>query len=141
MTSLNNFATPFIRAELGDFARLGGPCACGRGLPVLERILGRQRNLFVRPDGERVFPEFYREMTALPSVRQFQLTQKTLKLIEVKLAATRPLTAAEEDTVRRFLHDGLGYAFALNFVYVDDIPREPSGKYQDYRSEVSAGSP
>ncbi len=140
VTSLNNFATPLIRAELGDMARAGGPCSCGRGLPVLERILGRERHLFIRPDGERVFPEFYLEMTALAPVRQFQLTQKTLKLIEVKLAAARPLTAAEEDTARGFIGDGLGYAFALDFVYVDEIPREANGKYQDYRSEVSAAT-
>ena len=60
--------------------------------------------------------------------------------IEVKLAAARPLTAAEEDTARRFIGDGLGYAFALDFVYVDEIPREANGKYQDYRSEVSAAT-
>jgi phenylacetate-CoA ligase len=138
VTSLNNFATPFIRAELGDMAVAAAPCACGRGLPVIERIIGRERNLFVRPDGQRVFPEFYREMTALPPVRQFQLTQKSVALVEVKLAVTRALTAAEEDTVRGFLADGFGHAFDLDFVYVDEIPREPNGKYQDYRSEVTA---
>jgi phenylacetate-CoA ligase len=138
VTSLNNFATPFIRAVLGDMAVAGAPCACGRGLPVIERIIGRERNLFVRPDGARVFPEFYREMTMLPPVRQFQLTQKTVELVEVKLAVTRALTAHEEDTIRGFLAGGFGHAFNLDFVYVDEIPVEPNGKYQDYRSEVTA---
>lgn len=41
VTSLHNFATPLIRYELGDIAEFGAPCACGRGLPVISRVLGR----------------------------------------------------------------------------------------------------
>jgi phenylacetate-CoA ligase len=41
VTSLHNFATPLIRYELGDLAEVGAPCACGRGLPVIARVLGR----------------------------------------------------------------------------------------------------
>lgn len=41
VTSLHNFATPLIRYELGDLAVFGAPCACGRGLPVISRVLGR----------------------------------------------------------------------------------------------------
>lgn len=138
ITSLNNFASPFIREELGDVARVGAPCACGRGLPVIERVMGRERNLFVRPDGGRVLPELYREFSSMAPVRQFQLTQKTVELIEARLAVTRPLGADEEQAIRGFIRDALGYAFDVRFIYVDEIPREPSGKYQDYRSEVSA---
>jgi len=41
VTSLHNFATPLIRYELGDLAEFGAPCTCGRGLPVISRVLGR----------------------------------------------------------------------------------------------------
>ena len=40
VTDLHNFAMPLIRYDLRDHARLGAPCPCGRGLPVLEEILG-----------------------------------------------------------------------------------------------------
>lgn len=43
-TPLNNFAMPLIRYDLGDYAKMGAPCSCGRGLPVLTRILGRDRS-------------------------------------------------------------------------------------------------
>jgi len=39
-TPLNNFAMPLIRYEVGETAEVGAPCACGRGLPVLTRIVG-----------------------------------------------------------------------------------------------------
>lgn len=51
ITGLHNFATPLLRYELGDFAEVGPPCRCGRGLPVLRRILGRMRNRVRLPDG------------------------------------------------------------------------------------------
>ena len=136
VTALHNFATPFIREELGDLATLGHSCACGRGLPPLERVLGRERNLVVLPTGETVFPELYREFATIPAVRQFQLTQTTLERIEVKLAVARPLTAGEEATIRGFIRQAFGYDFDLPFDYVEEIPREASGKYQDFRSRL-----
>lgn len=45
VTDLHNFAMPLIRYAIGDIAQVGPPCACGRGLPVLSRILGRVRNI------------------------------------------------------------------------------------------------
>ena len=106
------------------------------GLPALERILGRERHLLVRPTGEKVFPELYREFVKVPAIRQFQLTQKTLEQIEMKLAVARPLTPDEQSEIRNLVNEQLGYPFELPIVYVDEIPREASGKYQDYRSEL-----
>jgi phenylacetate-CoA ligase len=40
-TPLGNFATPLIRYDVGDTAEVGAPCPCGRGLPVLAKILPR----------------------------------------------------------------------------------------------------
>jgi phenylacetate-CoA ligase len=42
VTPLHNYAMPLLRYELGDYAEVGEPCPCGRGLPVLSRILGRE---------------------------------------------------------------------------------------------------
>jgi phenylacetate-CoA ligase len=41
VTPLHNFATPFIRYAIGDRAEMGEPCACGRGLTTIKRVLGR----------------------------------------------------------------------------------------------------
>jgi phenylacetate-CoA ligase len=39
VTPIQNFQSPLIRYDTGDLAEVGRPCACGRTLPVLERIL------------------------------------------------------------------------------------------------------
>ncbi len=56
VTALHNFATPIIRYRIGDFAEVGSPCPCGRGLPVLNRVVGRQRNMLVLPNGDLRWP-------------------------------------------------------------------------------------
>ena len=35
------------------------------------------------------------------------------------------------------LEKGLGHRFAVTFRYVDHIPAGPTGKYEDFRSEVT----
>lgn len=57
-SSLHNFAMPLLRYAIGDYAEAGESCDCGRGFPVLRRIVGRQRNMLVRPDGVRHWPSF-----------------------------------------------------------------------------------
>ena len=42
VTTLHNFAMPLIRYDIGDYEEVGEACSCGRGLPVLRRILGRE---------------------------------------------------------------------------------------------------
>jgi phenylacetate-CoA ligase len=44
VTTLQNFAMPLVRYDIGDLAEVGAPCPCGRGLPVLTRIAGRVRD-------------------------------------------------------------------------------------------------
>jgi len=55
-TDLQNFATPMVRYDIGDYAEVAGPCPCGPRLPTLKRILGRERNLILMPDGSRHWP-------------------------------------------------------------------------------------
>jgi phenylacetate-CoA ligase len=142
VTSLHNFAMPLLRYEIGDYAEVGSPCSCGRGLPVLKQIIGRQRNMFVLPNGETRWPMIDAQDIAgafddLPPITKFQLVQKTVERLEANLVVARPLTTKEEDTIRAYLQRGLGYEFEVRFCYMDDIPRSPRGKFEEFRSEVT----
>src|SRR6185437_16003324 len=68
LTSLHNFAMPLIRYAIGDYAEVGAPCPCGRGLPVIERLLGRRRNMVTLPDGRRAWPDVGALWAAIPDV-------------------------------------------------------------------------
>lgn len=138
VTDLHNFATPLIRYDIGDYAEVGAPCDCGRGLPVLTRILGRARGMLTLPSGERRWPVLGDgQFNDIAPIRQYQFVQKSLENIEIKLVTGRPLTDAEENALTTLIHSKLGYAFNLQFSYPDEIPRSASGKFEDFRSEVA----
>jgi len=140
ITSLHNFAMPLIRYDIGDYAEVGERCSCGRGLPVLKRIVGRQRNMFLLPDGRHVWPTLEvtpEEVATMPPLQQFQLVQRTVESVELLLVTPRRFTAVEEQFMRHLVDRSLGCPLDLKISYVDEIPRGASGKYEDFRSEVS----
>jgi phenylacetate-CoA ligase len=138
LTDLNNFATPLIRYDIGDFAEAGPLCPCGRGLPTLNRILGRERNLILMPDGSRHWPlvGFHKFRETAPIV-QYQLIQRDRKNIEVRLVVERALTKDEEYKLIALIQTALGYPFALALHYfADRIPPGPNGKFEEFVSHA-----
>ncbi len=137
ISDLHNFATPVIRYEIGDYAEVGEPCPCGRGLPVLKRILGRTRNMLTLPSGEQVWPVLGDSgYTEIGTIRQLQFIQKTPKRLEIKLVAGSPLEEAEEAALRKLVTGRLGHPFDIALSYVDDIPRNAGGKFEEFMSEI-----
>ena len=139
VTDLHNFATPLIRYDIGDYAEVGEACPCGRGLPVLKRVLGRVRNMATLPSGDVFYPlSFWSpEILRIAPVRQIQLVQKTIDVIDVNLVMAEPPDAAVENRLRTYMIERLGHPYDLRLVYVDDIPRSASGKFEDFVSEIA----
>jgi phenylacetate-CoA ligase len=139
VTTLHNFAMPLLRYELGDLAEMGEPCPCGRNLPVIARIVGRGRDMLTLPAGAKRYPFYgHSAMMTVRAIRQHQLVQKSLTEIEIRLVVTHPLSAAEEARIREAAIEGLGHPFEITLVYTDEIKRDASGKYAEFRSEIAA---
>ena len=138
LTVLNNLATPLIRYEIGDIAVPGEACACGRGLPVLMRVGGRVRNLLTLPNGDQRFPDFGESFYGdIVPVLQFQVIQKTPQRLELHVVVERAPTPAEAAAIKRRLNSQLHHDFEIELVMKDAIPRGPSGKYEEFRSEIA----
>jgi phenylacetate-CoA ligase len=137
ITHLHNFATPLIRYDIGDFAEAGEPCPCGRGLPVLKRIVGRVRGMVTLPNGDQFWPFFSnRRFNEVAKIRQYQIVQKTREALEVRLVTEKKLSVKQEDKLREIVNKRLGHPFAITFAYFDEIPRGASGKFEDFKSEL-----
>jgi phenylacetate-CoA ligase len=137
VTALHNFAMPLIRYEVGDFAEVGEACPCGRGLPVLRRIVGRSRNMVRTPDGRRYWPSFpASKWLAMAPIRQIQLHQVALDTIEVLLVMEGSLTEGQRKLLTESLQDSLNYPFAIILRPVNEIPVKPNGKYEDFICEL-----
>jgi phenylacetate-CoA ligase len=139
VTTLHNFAMPLLRYDIGDYAEAGEPCPCGRGLPVIRRVLGRQRNLLVMPDGSRRWPVFTagERPEALPPFHQFQVIQRSRQDIEVLVVRPADFTTEEEGRVKRYMQQTLGHPFAVTLRRVAEIARSPSGKFEDFICELA----
>jgi phenylacetate-CoA ligase len=138
-TGLHNFSSPLIRYFVGDYATPGEPCSCGRGLPVIKRVLGRQRNVLKMPDGRRIWPSFSSNgirLMDLFSGGQFQVIQKTLTEIHINLAHVARFSADQEMNLKKQLQTVFEYPFNFVFNYLEKIERGPGGKYEDFKCEI-----
>src|SRR5690606_16063774 len=127
ITALVNFAMPLIRYMIGDRASAGSPdpCACGRTLPAIERIVGRARNRFVLPDVRAYWPsgELALAMRRFVPFRQFQMVQTERGKIELRYVPDESETGADETglaaLVRKRVHPGV----TVELKPVTEIPR------------------
>jgi phenylacetate-CoA ligase len=137
VTTLHNFALPLIRYEVGDYAQVGGPCHCGRGLPVLTRILGRVRGMALKPDGSRFWPSFPADnWMHIAPIRQLQLVQREVDSIEVIYAMERDLNSTEAQQLIAALNASLGFPYRIVCRRVDQIQRSQNGKFEDFISRM-----
>ena len=138
VTDLHNFATPLIRYDIGDYAVAGAPCACRRGLPRLERIMGRKRNLVVLPDGSRHWPlTGYSKYHGIAPIRHYQLIQRDLETVEMRLVVAESLSPDQEAKLRAQIQTSVGYPFEIRLTYfADTLPADPSGKREEFVSLV-----
>lgn len=137
VTALHNFAMPLIRYAIGDMAEMGRPCACGRSLPVLNRIVGRTRNLMRTPAGRTYWPYLgSTELAYLAPIRGHQFVQKAIDRVEARLITDVPLTAEQEARVRKHFLSHLPEGIRLDVSYVASFPGSNGGKYEYFISEL-----
>jgi phenylacetate-CoA ligase len=138
LTCLNNFAMPLIRYEIGDYAEVGEPCPCGRGLPVLKRIMGRYRNLVTLPNGTCLWPRLGYEsnLQAIAPIELMQIVQRELDEMDVRLVMPRKLTETEQAALTKFIWKNFGYEFHLRFDYVESIRNPVNGKIEQFISLI-----
>jgi phenylacetate-CoA ligase len=132
VTSLHNFAMPFVRYDTGDYATAGAPCDCGRGLGVLARINGRARNLMSMVDGSRRWPgcELI-PLDGVPGIGRHQFVQTAVDRIELRVEAAR-MEAADEAKLVSAVRERMGHGFELVVLPVERLERPASGKFEDF---------
>jgi phenylacetate-coenzyme A ligase PaaK-like adenylate-forming protein len=72
----------------------------------------------------------------LPIIRQFQFVQKGLDRIEARLVTDRLLSDDETLFFIDVLQKNMGYPFTIEITYVENIPRNKGGRFENFISEV-----
>jgi phenylacetate-CoA ligase len=108
-TSFVNHGIPLLRYRIGDLMRLSdSKCPCGRGLPIVDSIVGRMDHVF-------------KDATFLKKAR---IMQKS-KSITMALVVPRQGFGEEHMNQLRFeINNRLGSEMQVDFEIVDAVPRE-----------------
>lgn len=138
ITPFYNYAMPLIRYKNGDLIETSSePCLCGRTLPRIERVLGRERNMFTFSDGSRIRPDMMRaDYEPFLSAKQFQVIQHTPKQIEVRYVTDNPNQSIDSAGLTGLLRKVLHHDIFVSLTSVDEIPRAKSGKFETWKSHV-----
>jgi phenylacetate-CoA ligase len=143
VTPLENYAQPLLRYDLGDMGfQKPGKCSCGRGYPLMDLTIGRNRDCLSTSDGRRIYPGFVtRFLDGENWVRNFQFRQRKINLIELSLEVSDRFNSKE--LINRLslklqpkLKDMMGSDVNLNINLVDSIERTAAGKHRFVINEI-----
>jgi phenylacetate-CoA ligase len=143
VTDLTNRAMPLIRYKIGDVVvPTNRACPCGRGLPLLESVEGREADFVVTPSGRMISGISLTENFALhiPGTAQVQIVQESLTDLCIRLVPDQGFGAGSQRKIQELVLDTFGPSVRYEVELVDAIPQEPSGKYRFCISRVSPQS-
>lgn len=133
VTDLINRGMPLIRYAIEDMGTWASdPCQCGRGLQVIDRLVGRRADFLRRDDGSLVAGVSLVEktLTAITGVEQLQIVQSALHRFDLNLVRSAAYDAAAEMQLRAVLQDVFGSQARIDIHVMDRIPQERNGKYR-----------
>lgn len=146
VTSLRNFAMPFIRYNIEDVGRPSDEvCGCGRGLPLMSSIEGRVsefmavydkrlgRVIPVRPAGPGVIGM---ALLHVP-LESYRVIQESLDRVVIKAVKGRGYSQKHTDFLVKYVRKFLGDSITLEVEFVDYIPPLPSGKRSYFISKIN----
>ncbi|HPF98895.1 MAG TPA: hypothetical protein PLE77_02420 [Kiritimatiellia bacterium] len=141
ITSLCNYAMPFIRYETGDLGRLAeGSCTCGRQTLRLAKVVGRQSDMIRTASGKLIHGEFFTHLLYGSPAREFQFVQQSMADYELLVTGDRAAIAAAQAAWKKEILHHVGHDAAVNIRHVDQIPSLPSGKRRFTVSKLRTSS-
>jgi phenylacetate-CoA ligase len=140
ITDLHNFGMPFIRYANGDLATLATrACSCGRGLPLIEHVEGREADVVRLPDGRRLTGLFFVHLFKdFPEIRYYQVAQSGTGELRIRIVPMVPSPRPSMANLLHALRIHLGAAVEIRIELVEQIPLTRAGKRRIVESQIRA---
>jgi phenylacetate-CoA ligase len=133
VTDLINLGMPLIRYCVEDKAVPSDrSCTCGRGLPLMENVMGRQADYLKCSDGSLVagVSLVERTLTAFTGISQMQFVQNDLHRLNVKIVKDCSFSQFTESGLRSELQRVFGEPTRIEIEYVSCLEQTRAGKYR-----------
>ena len=143
LTDFNNFGMPMVRYEVGDIAVSSTrSCPCGRGLPLIDGIVGRTADYLVRSDGSLVsgISLVEKTLTAIPGIEQMQIVQENLSRVVINIVKGVTHCSSSDQALSEYIKTTFGSSTVVDIRHVDDLDRVGNGKYRFAVCNVSLTS-
>jgi phenylacetate-CoA ligase len=130
VTDLFNYGMPFVRYANGDRAVAGwSACSCGRGLPLLKKVVGRRLDVIHTPDGRRVPGELFPHlMKDFEEVKRFVVIQESADELKLEVVISPAWVQGHRERIAHLIQQAVGPHMRLLIREVDDIPLTAVGK-------------
>ncbi len=130
VTTLQNYAMPLIRYDIGDRAVLGPRSSlAGLQLPTFQRIAGKTAEHFKTKSGKLIDGHFFTNIFYFREwIDEFQIIQKKIDEIEVLYKLQGSLNDTEKEEITDQIRKVMGGACEIFWTQVDTIPKTPAGK-------------
>jgi len=131
VTDLLNLGMPMIRYQVNDCTvPTSEVCACGRGFPLLKKVVGRTTDNFYLPSGN-VVPGVSltnRVIQVCPGLKKVQVIQRTPEDFHVRYVRGPAFNSLDLDQLSAKLSVFFPDRLRWSFEEVSEIAREQSGK-------------
>jgi len=131
VTRLLAGAMPFIRYQIGDVGVAGPqePCPCGRGFERMESIQGRETDIVITPEGNRLVVHLFNMVLEhIPEVGEFQVIQEEPDTIRLVIVPALPIGSNVRTRIISELHANGARGLRIEIELVDRIPLTAGGK-------------
>lgn len=135
ITLLTNFTMPLIRYKICDVGvYTEKKCSCGRGLPMIKGIVGRDLDNFITKDGKiihgGIFVHFIGVVFNNGGIEKFQVIQRSYSRIEIKVVLKDKKKFNEiKGDIEEFIKKTVCMDCIIKWTFVKDIKPTKSGKY------------
>ncbi|MBN1932412.1 MAG: phenylacetate--CoA ligase family protein [Desulfobacterales bacterium] len=140
VTDLHNTSTPLLNYAIGDRIIISDKlCSCGRGLRVIDKIVGREGDLVRKANGEfasqYVFYYAAKEIAAMgfpDSIAQYKVIQEGMRFT-VFIVKGPNFKAEAVGLFSERIRQNIGKEISVNIEFVNEIPKEKSGKIRFFQ--------
>jgi phenylacetate-coenzyme A ligase PaaK-like adenylate-forming protein len=143
ITPLMGKAMPLLRYQNGDMGSLARKeCKCGfqNGMPVLEKIVGREIDYIVKPNGDRMHASIISHAAKIAMqngcVDEYQVAQTDQYRLEIRYVSRDDLGGDFIANLASILQNSIGDGVRVECRRVENIDRFGSGKFKYFVNET-----
>ena len=134
ITHLDNFLMPLIRYKIGDLGIVEDDqilCKCGRNLPILKKLIGRDTDIVYTKSGKPLIVHFFTGIFEhFDEIKQFQVVQTKNNPFIINYIPSDSFDKLVLEEIRSLINEGAYEKVEFKFNSVDVINDSPSGKPQ-----------